>query len=420
MANLGHKDGVFHVRFRYRGKEYKKSLKTRDRAAAAAACHLVEVTLHRLLTGQAHVPAGVDPGDFVLSGGTLQQPVPPPAKAPRRPTTKVLTEEYLVAQKDLLAPSYHYSQAMHLRHLVRFLGPLADAACDQVGFRELDRYLQGRLVVRHANTVERERVTLLQFYKWAARQDYLPASPAAGLTPIKGGEDRPPFRTMDEIDRLLGRGGLSDVEALRLWDCLYLGPPEIADLLSTVRANAKSDYGYLLHALPAYTGMRRGEVLRLRWLDVDLDQACVYARSRKQSRSKTETVRRIDLHPELANELRAWRLLRPRGQYVICEKDTLEPLRNDCANRRFWQPMRHTAWCLDHRRGWYKVGFHTYRHSFASNLAAAGVDQRVIDEWMGHQTEAMRKRYRHLFPKTRRSAIETFSLAAGEARRDGS
>ena len=57
-----------------------------------------------------------------------------------------------------------------------------------------------------------------------------------------------------------------------------------------------------------------------------------------------------------------------------------------------------------------KLGFHTYRHSFASNLAAAGVDQRIIDEWMGHQTEAMRKRYRHLFPSNRRQAIESFSL----------
>jgi integrase len=50
--------------------------------------------------------------------------------------------------------------------------------------------------------------------------------------------------------------------------------------------------------------------------------------------------------------------------------------------------------------------FHVFRHSFASNLAAAGIDQRIIDEWMGHSTEAMRKRYRHLFPDQRRKAIE--------------
>jgi len=38
-------------------------------------------------------------------------------------------------------------------------------------------------------------------------------------------------------------------------------------------------------------------------------------------------------------------------------------------------------------------GYHVFRHSFASNLASGGVDQRIIDEWMGHQTEEMRRRY---------------------------
>ena len=51
-------------------------------------------------------------------------------------------------------------------------------------------------------------------------------------------------------------------------------------------------------------------------------------------------------------------------------------------------------------------GWHTFRHSFASNLARAGVDQRIIDSWMGHHTE-IRLRYQHLFPDRRRSAIES-------------
>jgi integrase len=50
-------------------------------------------------------------------------------------------------------------------------------------------------------------------------------------------------------------------------------------------------------------------------------------------------------------------------------------------------------------------GWHDFRHSFASNLAAKGIDQRMIDEFMGHQTEEQRKRYRHLFPNQQRSAI---------------
>lgn len=173
--------------------------------------------------------------------------------------------------------------------------------------RELDAYLQARLAIRHPNTAERERITLLQFYKWMTRQEYLTTSPAAGLAPIKGGEDPPPFRTTSEIERILARGGLSEEERLDLWDTLYLNPSEIAGLLATVRANASIDYAFLLHAIPAYTGMRRGEVLKLKWVDVDLDEGYVSARSRKQSRRKRETVRRIPIHPELRNELNAWR-----------------------------------------------------------------------------------------------------------------
>ena len=48
-------------------------------------------------------------------------------------------------------------------------------------------------------------------------------------------------------------------------------------------------------------------------------------------------------------------------------------------------------------------GYHVLRHGFASNLAA-GTDQRVIDELMGHTTEEMRKRYRHLFPEQKDAA----------------
>jgi hypothetical protein len=43
--------------------------------------------------------------------------------------------------------------------------------------------------------------------------------------------------------------------------------------------------------------------------------------------------------------------------------------------------------------------------SFISALASQGVDQRVIDEVVGHQSEEQRKRYRHLYPGVMREAI---------------
>ncbi len=52
-------------------------------------------------------------------------------------------------------------------------------------------------------------------------------------------------------------------------------------------------------------------------------------------------------------------------------------------------------------------GWHVLRHSFISNCAARGVDQRLIDAWVGHTTEEMRRRYRHLLPDHSARAIRT-------------
>ena len=67
-------------------------------------------------------------------------------------------------------------------------------------------------------------------------------------------------------------------------------------------------------------------------------------------------------------------------------------------DHRFETALRGTRWAAVR-------GFHVLRHSFASVLASKGVDQRVINALMGHETDAMAARYRHLFPQTLRSAI---------------
>lgn len=411
MANLGKKNDIFVIRFRYQGVEYKKSLKTRSLSDAQAAKNIVEQTIHRLMIGLITIPEELDTGDFIVSGGTLREPIPKARQRQSIITTETLIREYLTSQQDLLSATYLYSQKVHLRHLVKHLGELAKKPCGKITFRDLDAYLKKRLSERHPHTAERERITIRQFFHWLATQGYLKESPALKLLPIKGGMDQPPFRTISEIELIQQRGGLTEEEGFDLWNCLYLKPEEIAQLLVLVKSQADWSCGYLLHAIPAYTGMRRGEVIRLKWIDVDLSQEFLYARSRKQSRRKTETVRRIDLHPELKEIFTTWKKLRPSGQYVISDPESLQPLTGYEANRQFWLPMRGSTWCLHRRRNLFKIGFHTYRHSFASNLAGAGVDQRVIDEWMGHQTDAMRKRYRHLFPQQRQSAIRAFSLS---------
>ncbi len=410
MASLYRRGGVFCLRFRFQGLEFKRSLKTHSAADADCAKAIVEQTLYRLRTGQLQVRADVDLGDFIVSGGTPLPPAPPSVPKPAVPSLTTLVDDYLAHIQHVAAPSYSAAQKTHLKHFMAFLSRSGDAITS-IADSDIQRFINRQLSKWDSNTVNKQRITLVQFYKYVVKKrQLLPLSPMLSIDKISFGYDRSPFRTQAEIKGLLARGGLDEHEQLELWECLYLSPAEIGGLLKLVHDNAKFRCSLLLHAIPAYTGMCRGEVLRLKWIDVDLDCAVLTAHSRKQSRSRREVARRIDIHPELKELLEKWRIEYPNGQYVLWQEGSTDPLAADHANWRFWQPMRGTEWCLDAARNWYKIGFHSYRHSFASNLASLGVDQRIIDEFMGHTTEEMRKRHRHHFPSRKREAIRVFSL----------
>jgi integrase len=63
-----------------------------------------------------------------------------------------------------------------------------------------------------------------------------------------------------------------------------------------------------------------------------------------------------------------------------------------------WRPQQPHRWAVI-------PGWHCFRHSFVSNCSARGVDQRLIDQCVGHTTEAMRQRYRHLVPAVSQVAL---------------
>jgi len=100
MANLGRKAGIYYVRFRYHAKEYKRSLKVRERADAEAARRSVEQTIHRLLVGLLTVPDGVDPADFIVSGGTLTASAEERTTRPAVPSLADLIAAYLQSQQN--------------------------------------------------------------------------------------------------------------------------------------------------------------------------------------------------------------------------------------------------------------------------------------------------------------------------------
>ena len=167
MANLAVKNGIWLVRFRFIGKEYKRSLKTSSQREAEAAQRAVEWTTHRISTGQLQLPPDVDAGDFIVSGGLLQKPLRNAAPV-IFPSTKSLIDRYLKSCQQTVAPSYHGSQTIHLRHFAKFLGRAVDNPCNTITQQMIEHYLLKRLEIRDPATVKREKTTVTHFYGWVA------------------------------------------------------------------------------------------------------------------------------------------------------------------------------------------------------------------------------------------------------------
>ena len=185
------------------------------------------------------------------------------------------------------------------------------------------------------------------------------------------------------------------------------GMPENEELLGYAKWAARHPFIYPMFVFAAHTGARRSELIRLEIEDVDFEGRTAIIREQKRVRGKRST-RRVSVSPILADVLRDWLERHPGGKYMFClnpqfdrrakGQDVGRQLTRNQAYNYFKQTLAGSKW--EKVRGW-----HVFRHSFCSNCAAKGIDQRVINAWVGHQTEEMVHRYRHLIPNQQQEAI---------------
>jgi len=137
-------------------------------------------------------------------------------------------------------------------------------------------------------------------------------------------------------------------------------------------------------------------MMRVKPEDVDLDGGIVTIREKKRKRGR-RTTRRVPLSDRLAEVLKGWMGERDSDAYLFGPGQRV--LSTQTPQKAFRRAVKNSVWKF--MKGW-----HVLRHSFISALASKGVDQRIIDDFVGHQTEEQRRRYRHLYPSTQAEAIK--------------
>lgn len=146
------------------------------------------------------------------------------------------------------------------------------------------------------------------------------------------------------------------------------------------------------------TGMRKSEILNLRWDQVDFTHGFILLEATKNGERREIPIGQI-LRQTLQKVTR-----RLNSSYVFTNEEG-KPFGD--VKKSFVSALR-SAQIRDFR-------FHDLRHTFASHLVMAGYDLVTVKELLGHKTLAMTMRYAHLAPGHKAKAVSALDEILGHA-----
>lgn len=146
-----------------------------------------------------------------------------------------------------------------------------------------------------------------------------------------------------------------------------------------------------------HTGMRRGEILNLKWSNIDFAQGFIELLETKSGKS-----RKIPISASLHQVLKA---IKPTSEYVFVNPLTNEPYKD---LKKSFHTVLEKAGIKDFR-------FHDLRHTVATRLVEKGIDLTVVQEILGHSKITTTQRYAHPVPQRKLDAIEVLNSYINES-----
>lgn len=257
--------------------------------------------------------------------------------------------------------------------------------------QEIERYIVVKRKTLAIKTVRNHLNTMHSVFELGLRRKWCPTNPVKLA-------DRPVIRSTETRIK-------------------FLDQPELEKLLAI--KYPKDAFGGIeatLYLTAAMTGLRQGELLGLRWRDVDFEAKKVrvvspYVRGEFGDPKSEGSGRSVPLAERVAKELQK---LRERSvdaadeDLVFCHPETGHPLDRAKLTRRFKKAIK-----LAKVR---EITFHELRHTFGTRMAAAGVPLRTIQHWMGHADSKTTQVYAHYQPSEHEA--DTVDQAFAEKKRE--
>jgi integrase len=263
-----------------------------------------------------------------------------------------------------------------------FAEPLSTITVERIESWKIRRVNAGRV----ATTVMRDIFTLSSVLRRAVRLGKLTDNPIRWV-------DKP------RIDRRPKIRFLDQQEESRLRTALNARDAEMREARDSANGWRQERQRELLPSRPHFgdhltsavllsmnTGLRRGELLALRWESIDFSRRILTVEG---GTAKNRQARHVPLNDEAIGLLNRWREQTSGGRRIF---DVSSGFR--------------TAWPkLLKRANITKFRWHDLRHHFASRLVQLGVPLNTVRDLLGHSSVAMSLRYAHLAPDQRREAV---------------
>jgi integrase len=287
------------------------------------------------------------------------------------PTLEQFQDEFLIDSKNNNKPSTLNTKRYMLRlHLVPFFGPMR---LDKIGTQEIERYKALKLEEgQDPRSINNHLIALRKLLNLAV--DYKKLTHVPRFKAMKFGEQDFEFLDFAEADRFLAAAPLE-------WKPMLM--------------------------LALRTGLRRGELLALKWEDIDLKAGRLIVKrtlwEKEEGTPKSGKRREIPLSTQTLAMLKAHRDL---NTYVF----------SDGAGKRLTPTgIQNVVPAVCRKAGLpKKLSWHDLRHTFASHLVMKGRSLVEVQQLLGHSTIVMTMRYAHLSPDVKRAAVEVLDAPVGK------
>jgi integrase len=285
------------------------------------------------------------------------------------PNFKQVAKDWIEHKKPNLR---HSTWSVYEGHTRNHFGDFDPIKINRITTAKVEKWISARHNEgMNLATIKKILVTLGQITAYAVRHGYIDYNPVRDAERPRG-------------------NGESEESKIRV-----LIPTEINAFL-----DAEKDMKYrALFMLAIMSGSRQGELLGLKWSDIDWEnnQICIQRTFNNQRWYNTKSEasnRKIDLGPAMIKELKEWKLACPP-----CGLDLIFPkINHNNLVKRYFEPALKEA-------GIEKIRFHDLRHTYASLLIEQGENIKYIQAQLGHSSPTVTLNvYAHLMKPVNQEA----------------